>query len=226
MQHRHLLGLWPGRTASVVLRPPAVRALINSAAVVVSGYDSNDILCGESVPAGELPVQQLCESISVPFPITSDADLVPLLADFGTPLRSHPFDPIEARRSAHLLEGLTSFPSTTRRPMTLHPSVVLQLDGLLYSIVRLRLERDLCAATWESSFCHIFGLARFEAASAFCALFLHDPEMMQRVVDAAVIHRACGLFVIPDRPDTIFISNYAPAPCAVRPLFFPSPAAP
>lgn len=222
-RHRHLLGLRPGGTASVVLRPPAMRALINSAAVVVSGYDSNGILCGESVPPNELHIQQLCKSISVPFPITSDADLIPPRAEFGAPLRTHPFDPMEARRSSHLLQGLTSFPSTARRPTQLHPSVLLQLDGLLYSIVRLRLERDVCAATWESSFCHIFGLARFEAASAFCALFLHDPEVMQLVVDAAVKHRAHGLFVIPDLPDSKVYKQLCANSLRRAPLIFSLP---
>ena len=38
-----------------------------------------------------------------------------------------------------------------------HHSIILQIDGLIFACFRLRLERDVCAQSFDDSFCMSFG---------------------------------------------------------------------
>ena len=144
------------------------------------------------------------------FPLPDEPDGSELLSDTewasATPAESlpspvYPFDPLALRRSEDMIMagGLTDFPPSARK-ILIHPSIILQLDGLLYSVLRLRIERDVMAQSLAQSLTEIFGLASFESCSSFGGFFLHDSDQIPSMVRAAQRHRAYGLFIIPFIP--------------------------
>ena len=152
------------------------------------------------------------EDIHIPsyrdlFPMPEEASVSGQLGDVewaasvpveALPAPRSPVDPLASRRGSDLAGGLTDFPCA-QRATYLHSSVILQLDGLLHAVLRLRIERDVMAHSLQSSFTDVFGLAAFESCSSFCGLFFHDAEHVPDMVRAAKLHRAYGLFVVPFR---------------------------
>lgn len=78
----------------------------------------------------------------------------------------------------------------------LHHSIIMQMDGLLFACFRLRLERDVCAASSATSFCTEFGVG-ISPASTFCGLFMPAPCLLGDVIQATKAERGYGIFVGP-----------------------------
>ena len=76
----------------------------------------------------------------------------------------------------------------------IHHSIIVQMDGLLFAVFRLRLERDVCAASLQESFCVNFG-SGVSPASTFCGLFMPPTPMLNAVLIAAKHERGYGVFV-------------------------------
>ena len=75
-----------------------------------------------------------------------------------------------------------------------------QMDGLLWAIWRVRIERDVCAGSLDQSVCDVFGLEGYRSCAAFCGLYAADPQYMPGVVGVVAKHRGMGVFVVPVRP--------------------------
>ncbi len=82
----------------------------------------------------------------------------------------------------------------------IHHSIILQLDGLLFAVFRLRLERDVCATAASESFCANFG-AGVSPASSFCGLYMPPPPLLRAVILAVKQERGYGIFVGPASSD-------------------------
>ena len=138
------------------------------------------------------------------------------------PAPACPVDPLASSRGSALAGGLTEFPSA-QRMTCLHSSIIMQLDGLLHAVLRLRIERDVMAHSLQRSFTEVFGLAAFESCSSFCGLFFHDAEHVPEMVRAAELHRAYGLFVVPFQPDAAWYATLYKASLLPSGLIFSLP---
>jgi hypothetical protein len=76
-----------------------------------------------------------------------------------------------------------------------HHSIITLVDGLLFTCFRVRLERDVCAATHTESFC-----ARFDTGesptSTFCGLFLPHQHDLHNALRAVEYERGYGVFMM------------------------------
>ena len=90
--------------------------------------------------------------------------------------------------------------SRTTRRFWLDFSLVVQLDGLLYALMGLRLERDVLATCSNESSCRFFGRGEYESCSTFIGLYDGDWGRMHEIVDMASKHLALGVFVVPVWP--------------------------
>ena len=79
------------------------------------------------------------------------------------------------------------------RQWTLHFSLISQIDGLLFSLLGIRLNRDVLAPVPAEAQCAFYGRGESESCSAFLGLYVSD----YRAVQVAVRHHACGVFVVP-----------------------------
>ena len=78
----------------------------------------------------------------------------------------------------------------------IHHSFILQMDGLLFAVFRLRLERDVCAQSQHDAFCVNFGTG-VSPASTFCGLFMPEPPLLNAVILSVKHERGYGVFVGP-----------------------------
>lgn len=121
---------------------------------------------------------------------------------------------INAITFAAITPGNTySIPDVTRR-ITICPSLVHQIDGFVYKLFGLRLERDTLAQSAGMAYCSVFGLPHYQSLSSGLHFFLHDPSLMPRVIATAAAHRACGVFVVPyiTGPPLISSATSTPTP--------------
>ena len=72
----------------------------------------------------------------------------------------------------------------------------MQMDGLLFAVFRLRLERDVCAQSQHDAFCVNFGTG-VSPASTFCGLFMPAPPLLNAVILSVRHERGYGVFVGP-----------------------------
>lgn len=86
------------------------------------------------------------------------------------------------------------------RSATVDFSIISQIDGLLYSLLGLRLERDVYAPSAAASVTPLFGRSTFESCSSFVGLYWADPHHMHAAVCMAHMHHACGVFIVPVWP--------------------------
>ena len=84
------------------------------------------------------------------------------------------------------------------RLLRLDPSLVSQIDGLCFSLCRMRLERDVLADSLEAAYCPIFGRASFESASSFDGFYFGDPRDVEAALRSAVEEHGRGVFVVVD----------------------------
>ena len=95
---------------------------------------------------------------------------------------------------AHPLRPLSAIVFAARPP--LHHSLVLQIDGLLHACFRLRLERDVCALSSDTTFCEATGPS-VSPASTFCGLYWPTPHLLTAVLNAVKLERGYGVFIGP-----------------------------
>jgi hypothetical protein len=87
-----------------------------------------------------------------------------------------------------------------RRPR-IHYSFILQIDGLLHSCFRLRLERDVCALPCDVTFCNALGPG-VSPASTFCGLYWPPPDLLAAVILAVKHERGYGVFIGPSSSES------------------------
>ena len=83
------------------------------------------------------------------------------------------------------------------RPWDMDFSLVAQMDGIMYSILGIRIERDVLAPSAADSVCPFFGRASVEPLTAFCGFYFGDPEAVAHAVAQCVQQHAVGTFVVP-----------------------------
>ena len=86
-------------------------------------------------------------------------------------------------------------------PWFLDSSLVLQMDSLIYSIFRRRLEHDAVALDTESSYALSFGRL-VSPWSTVCAIYYGSCSSMGDLVSRAVTERGLGLFICKVAPDS------------------------
>ena len=80
--------------------------------------------------------------------------------------------------------------------LPLHHSIILLIDGILFACFRVRLERDVCAASRADAFCSAFGTG-VSPASTFCGLYMPPPDLLRAVLHAVKLERGYGVFIGP-----------------------------
>ena len=88
-------------------------------------------------------------------------------------------------------------------------SLVEQIDGLIYCMFGLRLERDVMASALEASLCLTWGCRPYESLGTSLGLYFGAAGVMPQAVAVAASHRACGVFIVPrvGSLDSVFISD-------------------
>ena len=122
-----------------------------------------------------------------------------------------PILPVAIKNDSHRLANCANFSQSrgksffAPRPLQLftfcdraapHHSIILQIDGLLFACFRLRLERDVCAQSFDVSFCMGFGPG-VSPASTFCGLYMPRQDALRGVIQAVKEERGYGVFVGP-----------------------------
>jgi hypothetical protein len=108
----------------------------------------------------------------------------------------HRTSPPEARHEWPRL-GAPPLRTIPRRSWRVNFSLVSQIDGLLYHLRGLRLERDVMATSREDSYCPFFGRHHFESSSSFIGLYMSDFHLLPAAIEEAARHHAFGVFVVP-----------------------------
>ena len=75
-----------------------------------------------------------------------------------------------------------------------------QVDGLMWAILRCRLERDVFASGWGDSVCEVFGWEAHRSCAAFCGLYFRDLALIPEAVAFMATHRGSGAFLVPVVP--------------------------
>ena len=91
---------------------------------------------------------------------------------------------------------VSPLPQSPRR-IRVCPSIISQIDAGLFKLYNVRLERDVMAGSDQESYTTFYGLPPYLSISMGTNLFVHDPELMPRVVNTAARHRANGVFIVP-----------------------------
>ena len=86
---------------------------------------------------------------------------------------------------------LTPVVVVQNRPWDMEFSIVAQVDGILHSIVGVRIDRDVLAPSAAGSVCLFFGRALVEPMAAFCGIYFGESGA---VADA---QHVMGAFVVP-----------------------------
>ena len=94
--------------------------------------------------------------------------------------------------------SISIWPMFNVRRLFIHPSLTLQMDAIIYSIFRLRLERDICSPDGSSRYCITAGPWPWASpASVGFGLYAPQPSQMSAVLQLVFDHRGSGLFVGP-----------------------------
>lgn len=75
-----------------------------------------------------------------------------------------------------------------------------QIDGLLYAVWGVRLERDVLAGGSSSSVCEVYGLEGHMSCGSFVGLYATSGRDMPGVVAAVASYKGAGVFVVPVVP--------------------------
>ena len=95
-------------------------------------------------------------------------------------------------------------------------SIVSQLDGLVYALLGVRIERDILAASAAVSHTKFFGRRVFESLSSFIGLYHSTLMAMPAAVRLACRHHAAGMFIVP--ADPVFTNELITVDSAKGPL--------
>ena len=74
------------------------------------------------------------------------------------------------------------------------------MDGLIFSCLGCRIERDPLAVESRTSNCKVFGLPPWMSCSTFVGLYWADFKWLPKLVAAVATHKGAGLFVVPIWP--------------------------
>ena len=83
------------------------------------------------------------------------------------------------------------------RRWRLHFSITAQIDGLLFSLLGVRLDRDVLAPSASTAQCPFYGRGQWESCSSFCGLYVSDGATVAKAIVVAARHHGCGVFVVP-----------------------------
>ena len=97
----------------------------------------------------------------------------------------------------HPREVLTPVVVVRNRPWDMEFSIVAQVDGILHSIVGVRIDRDVLAPSAAGSVCLFFGRALVEPMAAFCGIYFGESGAVDDAVAQCVAQHAMGAFVVP-----------------------------
>jgi len=84
------------------------------------------------------------------------------------------------------------------RVLRICPSLISQIDGLCFSLSRMRLERDVLAHNLDVSFCPHFGHASFESASSYDGLYFGAPDVVAQEIVRVSEQHGRGVFIVVD----------------------------
>ena len=102
----------------------------------------------------------------------------------------------EAASDVRVFDKPTMWPSFRPRRARVHQSVIAQIDGILASVLRVRLTRDVCCTDPRQAYCQLMGPLPFGSpASTECAIYHAATDEMPQVVEAVAAQRGYGLFV-------------------------------
>ena len=90
-------------------------------------------------------------------------------------------------------------------------SVVSQMDGLLKSLLGLRIERDVHARTLAEACCMQFGCESWMSWSSFTGIYCpgeRDADI-RRMITKATAEHAVGVFVVPQAPFKVWYQDLA-----------------
>ena len=81
----------------------------------------------------------------------------------------------------------------------LHFSLASQIDGLVYALLGIRLERDALASTQATSLCQFYGCEEFVPWSAYSMLYVprFDNATINSMLTRAAAQKVIGVFVLP-----------------------------
>ena len=79
-------------------------------------------------------------------------------------------------------------------------SVIAQCDGLMYSLLGVRVERDVLAPDSTSSYTESWGVPQYTCLSSCVGMYYTEFNHLPTVVAMAMSHRALGLFIVPEWP--------------------------
>jgi hypothetical protein len=104
----------------------------------------------------------------------------------------------------------------------LHFSLASQIDGLIYALLGIRLERDALASTQATSLCQFYGCEEFVPWSAYSMLYVprFDNATINSMLARAAAQKVIGVFVLPVWTGQIWYQQLLhPKTCTRRLLF-------
>ena len=103
-----------------------------------------------------------------------------------------------------------SLPSPSNRRPTIDKSVVLQLGGLVWKCLGIRLERDVMASSENESHCKFYGHPpKFIPLSAFDGFYLAPLDDLPRVISTVASHHGRGVFIVRPGPSRMWTKNWS-----------------
>ena len=104
-------------------------------------------------------------------------------------------------------------------------SLVSQMDGLLYALLGVRIERDAFATDSRSSLCRFYGCESFMAWSAYTMIFVprFDNAIISSMLDKAAAQNAVGVFVLPVWTEQPWYARLLDTKTCIRRLVFKLP---
>ena len=99
------------------------------------------------------------------------------------------------------------------------------MDGLVYALLGVRIERDAFATQSKTSLCHFYGCEPFMAWSAYTMIFVprFDSATINSMLDRAVAQNVVGVFVLPVWPEQPWYARLMDAKTCIRRLVFKLP---
>ena len=85
------------------------------------------------------------------------------------------------------------------RPDLPHPSIVIQIDMLVWHLFKLRLNRDYCALTYNESYCPVYGPLPWGSplSTVFCLFVARSLGELPELIESVQLEGGWGVFVTP-----------------------------
>ena len=176
--------------------------------VLGTGHRSSVRVLGTSVPPGRPPDEVMNGS-----PVR---DLSRQLDSYRAPCAPVPNQVTsnDARSESDLSDGIRDdsviegprylLPDPVPGRFRLEDSIALQLDGLVWKCLGIRLERDVMSPSLLCSNCPLFGPPPpFIPLTSVDGLYLTEFADLPKVVACVASHRARGVFIVPKKWDDV-----------------------